>query len=146
MQERIEVAQYFGSVAQDTQHHLGVDLRRLAAEFEALFHGQQDFADAEQADDRDQEVEAVQQFLEAEGEAELAGHHVEADGGEREADHHRHHGLGRRFLAHADEGAEGQEVHRELLGRAELQRERGNQRGDQRDHDDGDEGADEGRR
>ena len=54
-----------------------------------LLHGQQDLADAEQADHGDQEVEAVEQFGEAEGQPQLAGDGVEADRGERKADHHR---------------------------------------------------------
>ena len=46
----------------------------VAPEAQALFHRQQDLADAEQADHRDQEVEAVEQFGEAEGQAQLPGH------------------------------------------------------------------------
>ena len=44
---------------------------RFALELEAFFHAEQDFADAEQADDRDQEVDAPQQFGPAEGKAQL---------------------------------------------------------------------------
>ena len=49
-------------------------LRGLAAEVQALLHRQQDLADAEQADHRDQEVEAAEQFGEAEGQPQLPGH------------------------------------------------------------------------
>ena len=91
--------------------------------------------DAEQADDRDQEVEALQQLGQAERHAQLAGDRVEADRREREAQHHRRDGLDRRLAAHADEAAEGQELDREELGRAELEREPRHQRREERDHD-----------
>ena len=71
---------------------------------------------------------------------------IEADGGEREADHHRGDGFERRLLAHADERAEGEEIHGELFRRPELQRELRDQRRNQRDHDDGEQRADERRR
>ena len=108
---------------QVSQHHLQVDLRVLALEGEALLHGEQDLADAEQADHRDQEVEAAQQLVGAEGQAQLPGHAVQPDRRQREAQHHRAQDLGRRLLAHADEAAEGQEVDREEFRRPELQRE-----------------------
>ena len=126
-------------------HHLRVDLRGVAAEAQALFHGQQDLADTEQADHRDQEVEAAQQFGEAERQTQLPGHLIEADRAERKADHHRGDGLERRLLAQADEAAEGEEIDREDFRRPELQREARHQRREQRDHDDGEQRADEGR-
>ncbi|MEY9430136.1 hypothetical protein ABH975_005451 [Bradyrhizobium ottawaense] len=60
------------------------------------------------------------------------------------AHHHRRDGLERRLLAEADEAAEGEEVHRELLRRTKSQRKARDQRRDQRDHDDGEQRADEG--
>src|SRR3546814_5182726 len=71
----------------------------LAPEREALLHGQQDLADAEQADDRDEKVEAAQQLVPAEGHAELARRWILPDGSQREAEHHRRNRLHGRFLA-----------------------------------------------
>ena len=51
--------------------------------------------------------------------------------------------LERRLLAHADEGAEGEQVDREELRRAELEREAGDDRREERDHDHRDQRADE---
>ncbi len=124
---RSEVTQYFGSFFHVCQHHLGVDLRALARERQAFLHRQQDLADAEQADHRDQEVEAAHQLGDAEGQAQLAGDGVHADRGQREAERHRGEDLEGRALAHADEAAEGQQVDREELGRAEPERELGDQ-------------------
>jgi hypothetical protein len=56
---------------------------------EPFLEREQDLADAEQADHRDQEVEAGEQVRRAEGEAQRAGDGVGADRGEREAEHHR---------------------------------------------------------
>ena len=66
-----------------------VDLRARALEGKPLLHGEEDLADAEQADHGDEEVEAAQELGRAEGHAQLPGHRVEADRGEREAEHHR---------------------------------------------------------
>ncbi len=113
-------------------HDLQVDLGGLPREAQALFHGQQDLADAEQADDGDQEVEAAEQVsVKPKVKRNWPVTLIEADGAEREADHHRGDGLERRFLAHADEAAEGEEVDREVLRRPESQREARHQRRDQ---------------
>src|SRR5215469_1500565 len=79
--------------------------RRLAAETQALFHGEQNFADAEKPDDRDEEVETVEHLLNAEREPQLAGHLVKADGTKPEAQHHRGDSLEGRFLAQPYETA-----------------------------------------
>ena len=60
--ERRNSFQCLSSSPQVLPHHLEVDLRALALEGQALFHGEQDLADAEQADHRDQEAEALEQF------------------------------------------------------------------------------------
>ena len=116
------------------QHDLRIDLRALARERQALLHRQQDLADAEEADHRDQEVEAPHQLGKAEGQPQLAGDGVHADRGEREAQHHRRERLERRALAHADEAAERQQMDREEFRRPELERELGDQRREERDH------------
>jgi hypothetical protein len=66
-------------------------------------------------------------------------------GRKREAQHHRHDGLDRRLAAHADEAAEREELDREVLGRAELERELRDQRRQERDEEDREQRADEGR-
>ena len=135
--------QYARQLLPGLQHDAQIDLGVAAAEAQAFFHGQQDLADAEQADDGDQEIEAVQQFREAERQPQLSGNGIESDRGERKADHHRRDRLERRLLAQADEAAERQKIDREFLRGTELQREARDQRRDQRDHDDGEQRADE---
>ena len=95
----------------------------MAAQREPLLHGQQDLADAEQADHRDQEVDAAQQFGPAEGHAQLAGDRIHADAGKQQAERHRDDGLVLVFAAQADERAEGQQIDGEEFRRAEPQRE-----------------------
>jgi hypothetical protein len=90
---------------------------------------QQNFADAEQADHRDQEIKAAQQFIPAENQAWLPGHGIKTHRRQRESQHHGCQDLERRLLAHADEAAERQEIDREELRRAELQRETRDHRG-----------------
>src|SRR5690349_18811592 len=123
-----------------------VQRRWLTAETQSFFHGEQDFTDTEQTDDRDQEIEAIEHLLDAECEAELAGHLVKADGAKPETDHHRSHGLERRFLAQSDETAESQEIDRENLWRPETERKTGDQWRHQRDDNHREQRADEGRR
>ena len=123
--------------------HARIDARVHALERQPLLHGQQNLADAEQADHRDQEIEAAQQFVGAKGHAQGAGDGVEPDGGEREAEHHRGDGLGRMALAEADEAAKGEQLHREEFGWPEPQREPRHQRRQKRDDDDRNQGADE---
>ncbi len=89
-----------------TQHDSRIDLRLAATEAEPFFHGQQDFADAEQTDDRNQEVKAVQQLRVTKGQAQLAGDRVETNRRQRKTNHHRRNGLEWRLLAEADEAAE----------------------------------------
>ena len=117
-------------------HHFGVEPGRLAFEGQAFFHGEQDLTNAEQTDHRDQEVKALEQYGELIGHAQLAGHGVHAHGGQRKAQHHGHDDLGRRFLAHANKAAKGEQLNRKVFGRPEVERKFGQhrrQKGDQRD-------------
>ncbi len=113
--ERSSVSQYFGSVAQVRKTTVGLIDGLLAAEGEALLHGQQDLADAEEADDRDEEVESAQELDRTEGHTELTGHRVHADRGQQEADDERDDDLVLVLTAEANKGAEGQEIDREEL-------------------------------
>ena len=61
------------------------------------------FADAEQADDRDEEADSGEQFVEAEGQPQVAGIAVHADGSEGKAESDRYDGLERRGAAETDE-------------------------------------------
>ena len=117
----------------------------VPAQRQPLLHRQQDFADPEQADHRDQEIDAAQQFVGAEGHAQLAGHGVHADAGEQQAERHRDHGLVLGFAPEADERTEGQEIDREELRRPEFERERRDQRRQEGDQQHRDQRADEGR-
>ena len=137
------MAQYLRQLFPGAPDDAGTDLGVPAAEAQPLLHCQQDFADAEQADDGDQKVKSGEKFGNAERQAQLARDLIEPDGAERKADHHRRHGLGWRLLAHADEAAEREEIDGEFLGRPELQREPGDQRRNERDHDDRKQRADE---
>src|SRR5216683_4374683 len=125
--------------------HLRVHLRLHPAEGQPLLHREQDLADAEEADDGHDEVEALHQLGDPEGQAELAGHDVEAGGGEDEAEQDRHQRLERVAAAQTDERRERQKLDREELGGPELQRDLGEERGEQGDQDDREEGADERR-
>ncbi len=87
--DRSDSIQYRGNSFQVWITTFRLILADLPRKLRPLFHRQQDFADAEQADDGDQEVEAAEQRLETEGQAQLAGHLVEPDGAERKAQHHR---------------------------------------------------------
>ncbi len=99
------------------------DAGGMAAQREALFHGEQDLADAEQADHRDQKIDAAQEFAGAEGHAQLAGYRIHADAGQQQPERHRDDGLVLGLAAEADKGAEGQEINREEFRRSEFQRE-----------------------
>ena len=128
------------------QHHPHVHFCLGSAEFQALFQRQQDFADAEEADHRDQEIEAVEQLGMAECEAKRPGDRIGAHRRHCEPEHHRSDGLERRFLAHADECAEGKQVDREKLRRPEFERKFGYHRRKEGDHDHRHQRSDEGRR
>ena len=121
-EERSSVTQYLGRSFQTLQHDAQADRGGMTAQRQPLFHRQQDLADAEQADHRDEEVDAAQQLGRAERHAQLAGHRVHADAGEQQAERHRDDGLVLGFAAEADEGAEGQQIDREEFRRPELQR------------------------
>src|SRR5690606_22321511 len=83
----------------DAQAQLGLRALKL----QATFHRREDLSDTEEANDRNQEVEAVQEVIEAERHAELAGDAIHADGGEREAESHGREGLPGTPAPHADE-------------------------------------------
>ena len=143
---RMMVTQYCGSFFQVCQHHERIDAGGAALEVQAFLDRHQNLADAEQADDGDQEVEAGEQRLGAEGEPQAAGDLVGADTGKGETEHHRRNHLERRLPAHADEGAEGQKIDGEVFRRAEIKREIGDDRRQESEHDGREQGADEGRR
>ncbi len=82
----------------------------------------QQLADAEQAHDRDHEIDALHQFIDTHGEPNAAGDGVDPDRGKGKADRERDQGLDRRVAAHADEACKGKEVHREIFRRPERQR------------------------
>ena len=117
----------------------------MAPQRQTLLHGQQDFADPEQADHRDQEVDAAQQLAGAEGHAQLAGHRIHADAGQQQPERHRDQGLVLLLAPEADEGAEGQQIDREEFRRPEFERERGDQRRQEGDQQHRDQRADERR-
>jgi hypothetical protein len=94
----------------------------------------QDLSDAEESDDRDEEVETAHQFRLPEGQTQLPGHRVHADGGQCEAERHRRQDLERGSLAHSDEAAKGQQVDGKVFRRAESQCEPGHQRCQEGDH------------
>src|SRR5262245_36265517 len=128
------------------EYDLRIDAGRAALEAQSFLDGEQDLADAEQADHRDEEVEPVKQLGEAEGQPQLAGHAVQSHGCERKADHHRGHRLEWRLLAHADEAAEGEKIDPELFRRSELQGKFGYQGRNERDQDHRKQRTDERRR
>ena len=125
--------------------HLDADLGALAFEGQTLFHRQQNLADAEKPDHRDQKIEALEQIRHAIGHAQLAGDRVHADRRQRKAQHHRGKGLGRCFLAHAHEAAEGEQLHRKEFRWTEFQRKSGQHRCQESDQQDRKERADKGR-
>src|SRR5262245_46114566 len=98
------------------EHDLEVQLGRVATETEAFFHREKYLTDAKQADDRNQEVEAVEHLLDPKCEAQLSGDLVETDRAKAESEHHRSHRLERRFLAQPYETAKSEEIDRENLG------------------------------
>ena len=115
------------------------------AQREPLLHREQDFADAEQADDRDQEVDAAQELVRAERHAQGAGDRIHADAGEQQAERHGNDGLVLILASEAHERAERQQVDREKFRRPEPQRERGDAGRQKRDQQDRRQRADERR-
>ncbi|MGY4287205.1 hypothetical protein ACVWXO_006425 [Bradyrhizobium sp. LM2.7] len=144
--ERSSVTQYFGRSFHTLSTTRSEMLAAWAAQRQAFLHGQQDLADPEQADDGNEEVDASQQLRGAEGHAQLARHGIHADAGEQEAERHRDHRLVLGLAPEADEGAEGQQIDREELGRAELQRKRRDHRRQEGDQQHRDKRADKGGR
>ena len=128
------------------QHDAQADRGRVAAQREPLLHRQQDLADAEEADHGDQEVDAAQQRIEAEGHAQLAGDRVHADRRQQQAERHRDDRLVLRLAPQPDERAEREQVDGEEFRRPEAQRERRDARREERDQQHRDERADERRR
>ena len=112
-----------------------------AVKAQSFFHGLQEFADAEKANDGNQEADALDEFRITESQAHVAGNAVHADGGKGKAEHHRDDGLERRGAAHADEAGEGQQINGEVFGRAEFQGKLRHPAGEQGDHDDAEQRA-----
>ena len=83
----------------------------------------------------------LHQFVDTHGQADATGHGVDADRRQGEADGQRHQRLESGRAAHADEAREGEQVDREIFGRAELQRHLGDPRGGEGDQHDADQGA-----
>ena len=126
--------------------HAQADARRVAAQRQPLLHGEQDFADSEQPDDCDKEIDPAQQIAEAEGHAQLAGNGVHADTGKQQAERHGNDGLVLRLPPQPDERTEGQKIDGEEFRRAELQRERSDAGRQKRNEKHREQRADEGRR
>ena len=143
--ERIERLPVVRQLLPGLEHDVHVELRLRALERQAFLHGEQDLADAEEADHRDEEVESLEQLHEPEGKAQLSRHRVDPDGGQSEAHHHGGDGLERRALGHAHERAERQEIDRKEFRRAELEREPRDDGRDEGDEHHRDQGTDEGR-
>src|SRR5947208_902988 len=128
------------------QHDPEIHARPDAVEAQPLLDGDEDLADAEESDDRHDEVEPLHQVHEPEGHPELARDDVEPHRGEDESEQDRDERLERVAAAEADEAREGQELDREELWRAEPERDLRQERGEERDQHDREERADEGRR
>ena len=104
----------------------------------------QDLGDAEDAHGEHREVDAVRQERQAEGHALLAGLEVGADGGEQDADQDHGDRLQDRAAREHDGEDEAHDHEREILGRAEDQRQLGQRSAERRD-DEGRHGAGEER-
>src|SRR5207237_3603686 len=112
----------------DIEHDAQADAGGMPAQREPLLHGEQNLADAEQADNGDQKIDAAQKLGRAKGHAQLAGHGVEADAGEQEAYRHRDDGLVLFLAPQAYERAEGEQIDGEEFRWSELEREGRNAR------------------
>src|SRR5712671_4102911 len=128
------------------KHHAQADLGGMAAEREAFFHRQQDFADAEETDDRDEKVDAAEQLAPAEGHSQLGGNRVHADACEQQAERHRDDRLVLFLPSQPHERAERQQIDREEFRRPELQRKRRDAGRKERDQQHRYQRADEGGR
>ena len=94
---------------------LDADRRTLAVALDE----DEDFGDSEQADDRDQKIDAVHQMQIAKGETWHAARIVEPDHRDREADAGGDGGFRLILRCHAAKGAEGQHVECEIFRRSE---------------------------
>jgi hypothetical protein len=106
-------------------------------------HHVQRLADREQADRDEDHLDAVHELGNAARVARLAGDLVDADQAHREADRERRHAAQRALAEDGADRREGQHHQHEVLGRAELDRERGDQRREQRHQHRGDRAGDE---
>ena len=95
----------------------------------------QDLGDAEDADRDGDEVQPVGIFADAEREARRAGVDVGADEAEQQAEHDHGQRLDDRAVGQRDRRDEADDHQREILGRAELQRDRGQRRREERDEE-----------
>ena len=127
------------------QHDAQADRGGMTAQREPLLHGQQDLADSEQPDDRDQEIDAAQQRVPAEGHAQLTGDGIHADRGQQQAERHGDDGLVLFLAPQADERAEGQQVDGKEFRRPEAQRKARDARREKSDQEHRDQRADERR-
>ena len=95
-------------------------------------HHEQRLADREQPDREDDDRDAVEQLRQAEREPRLAGLHVDADEPDGEAEQQADEPAQHRRAEHGGDGGEGEQHQREIVGRAELQREGDDDRREQR--------------
>ena len=97
---------------------------------------EQDLRDAEQAHRHRHDADAVAQLGEPVLEAEEAGHGVHADHAQQQAQRRHGQRLRHRSAAHVREHQQAQDQQREILGRAEAQRELRQRRREQHERDD----------
>src|SRR5213082_3882091 len=90
------------------EHDAEVHAGGGAAEGQALLNREEDLADAEEADHRDDEIEALHQIGDPEGHPQLTGDDVEAHGRQDESEQDRHERLERVTTAETDEARKGQ--------------------------------------
>ena len=125
----------------DDLAQLDTDGAVLAVGFDEV----EDLGHREQANDGDEKINPVHQVQLAEGKARHAGGLVQPDHCDAKADTGRHRRFGLVVGADTAERAEGQQVQREILGRAKLKGDTRQHGGQQHQPDGGEEGADEGR-
>ncbi len=97
-----------------------------------------DLAEAEHAHGDDDEADAVGQLRHIEREALGAGVHVGADQAQEEAEHDHADRVEQRALRQHDRRDQAEDHEREVLGRPELERERGERRANGGDQERGD--------
>ena len=111
------------------------ELGGFSLEGQAFLHGQQYFADAEQADDSDQKVKSLEKHRKSVGHSQLTRDAVQADRRQGKAEHHGRDHLGHRLFAHADKAAKSEQLHGKILGRTKVERKTGQYRRQKSDQD-----------